>query len=745
MFTVPSKPYKKLSRNHERTVKDPAPRTALEEGLPLYELNELALLESYNKANYRPSNYVHKWWARRPGSVFRMITLAALSPPGTGLWKEYYRPQDFKGKVVFDPFMGGGTTLIEARRMGCRVIGSDINPVAWFIVKKAIEKVDLEKLDQAMDQIDRRVAPALSPMYTTLCSVCSSRSPVMFYLWVKVANCSSCGAEMHLNSSPVVRYNSEKQGVILCPHCKLVFEGHVGKTICPQCKKEFDSREEIARKGKVTCLSCGKRNVIAELIRHRSEPLPDELFCIAYRCRRHRQRFKAPDEHDMESYNRAVAEYDKRRDELLQPLQEIPDGLKTGDLLTYKYHHWNELFNPRQIVALDVILRAVMDIGDWNVREFMLTVFSSSLEFYSMFCGYKGGHVRRPGAVRHTFAHHAFVYPLEPLENNIWGEERDSGTFKYLFRNRLFRAKEFGQAPVERRIYDGKVGEIVAIPGESATASVAEVLSEFLKGEADALVMCRDSAAFKLPEGSVDVVITDPPYFDNVQYSELSDFFYVWLRLALEKHYPQFAPELVGKSKEVVGNVVAEKHPEFFEEGLASVFRRAHKSLKNDGLLVFTFHHKETNAWIYTLRAILKSGFFVAKTYPVHSEMRVSVHIVGQEAVTYDTVIVCKKREDTAIASWEELLPLVRRESEEVLRIFDGTEFYKINKEVVVFGKCMEQYSKHYPNVFSAKEKVSPEEAIRSTIPIVEELESKLALRPPAGRRIKRIDDFGSN
>src|SRR5262245_49935450 len=115
-----------------------APRRAIEKDFPYPELSRVAEAESWRKELNRPLSHVHKWWAQRLGSVFRGLILGAAGPAGEDVWKAFYRPTQFKDLIVYDPFMGSGTTLVEARKLGCRAIGRDINPVAYFLVRNAL-------------------------------------------------------------------------------------------------------------------------------------------------------------------------------------------------------------------------------------------------------------------------------------------------------------------------------------------------------------------------------------------------------------------------------------------------------------------------------------------------------------------------------------------------------------------------------------------------------------------------------
>lgn len=128
----------------------------IEKDLPIEKLNPVAMSEGNSK---KPVYQIHKWWARRLGSVFRMIVLAAFGRQDESeadIWHRFCNGVDLGGKIVLDPFMGGGTTVVEALRLGCRVIGVDINPVAWFVTKKVADLVQLVGADVRAGRADLR-------------------------------------------------------------------------------------------------------------------------------------------------------------------------------------------------------------------------------------------------------------------------------------------------------------------------------------------------------------------------------------------------------------------------------------------------------------------------------------------------------------------------------------------------------------------------------------------------------------
>jgi putative DNA methylase len=143
-------------------------RTAIEEpSFPFEHLSEIAELESWRKEINRPIYHIHKWWAQRLGSVFRAILITAFSPPNTDILTAFYTRRMPSNKVIFDPFMGSGTTIGEAIKLGFRVIGQDINAVSHFLVKNALAAHSRSKVLQEIEAMEADTAPKLRPFYQT--------------------------------------------------------------------------------------------------------------------------------------------------------------------------------------------------------------------------------------------------------------------------------------------------------------------------------------------------------------------------------------------------------------------------------------------------------------------------------------------------------------------------------------------------------------------------------------------------
>ncbi|HUT59379.1 MAG TPA: DNA methyltransferase, partial [Phycisphaerae bacterium] len=185
---------------------------AIEDSFPIVEINRLAVPE---RNAFKPIYQMHKWFARRASCVFRAILLGCMKPlpvdkdgkptkSGAELimeefYKDHTKDPDTNGKTILDPFMGGGTTVVEALRLGCKVIGIDLNPVAWFIVKCETTPVDLKELEKAFDRLASRIVPwsgkplreTLLDLYKTTCPCCGNAdADIIYAFWVKSAICT---------------------------------------------------------------------------------------------------------------------------------------------------------------------------------------------------------------------------------------------------------------------------------------------------------------------------------------------------------------------------------------------------------------------------------------------------------------------------------------------------------------------------------------------------------------------------
>src|SRR6266581_2752318 len=169
---------------------------SIEQNYSIRFIASLALREKQIQQNYRPIIAVHKWFARRPFSLFRGLLLSEFG--SRPVEEAYYQSHNFQGVTVADPFMGGGTPLLEANRIGCNVIGLDINPMAAWIVGEEISALDLNAYLKESESLLAHLALILGDLYRTRCHITDGYADVKYFLWVKTEHCENCREEFDL-------------------------------------------------------------------------------------------------------------------------------------------------------------------------------------------------------------------------------------------------------------------------------------------------------------------------------------------------------------------------------------------------------------------------------------------------------------------------------------------------------------------------------------------------------------------
>jgi putative DNA methylase len=359
--------YGEIGKKAGEEVNPPHTTLNIEQSFPIHEVNKLASVESYRPDIYRPVNHVHKWWARRLGSVFRAISLATFLPPGEDVWSHYYEKTTFDGKIVLDPFMGSGTTLMETLRLNCQVVGVDINPVAWFSVKKGIEPVSPAALASDFQQIANQVAKPIQDLFHTQCPHCQRNADIAYTLWVKLAPCATCGEITALHTSYTFRRSRQGKHYILCPLCDHLFATTELKAYerCPACGHTFDpKRGPSPGRSETFVCACGARQKILDAVQRKGGPLDYKMYAILYICPVHGRGFKQPTDADLAHFQRTSVQFERSRDNLLIPNQMIPPGEKTDVLIAHGYRRWAELYSPRQLLALSWVLEAIRSLPD---------------------------------------------------------------------------------------------------------------------------------------------------------------------------------------------------------------------------------------------------------------------------------------------------------------------------------------------------------------------------------------------
>ncbi|MBI5572510.1 MAG: DNA methylase [Desulfomonile tiedjei] len=634
-FMQPSRKDRPSARNEEQL-------HSIEDRFDTTFVAALASKEKQIQQSYRPVIGIHKWFARRPGTVFRNLLLAEFNGEES-LHRDYWRSHQFEG-VIADPFMGGGTPIFEANRLGFSVVGADINPMAFWIVRQSLAPLDLVRFRRSAEAVIHDVEQELQDLFNTTCTECGTKATAKYFLWVKTQTCPSCGGENDLFPgyllAEAVRH---PRHVVVCHHCGSLneFDHQPRKDHpepCSKCNKDVYI-DGPAKKNRVACSSCGQ--VFSYPAKEPYGPPKHRMWAIEYHCEHckpgHRGRFfKTPDVDDLRRYRDAEQRFREVAPQLPIPEDAIPEGDETNRLHRWGYRHFRDMFNDRQLLGLGLLLRRISQVGDSSARHALLTVFSDFLRYQNMLGRYDTYALK----CQDIFSVHGFPVGLVQCENNLLGIPRvGSGAFRH-FLEKYRRAKEYCQHPFETR-YKGTRKQIVPIEGERLEA---HLVSRFPRaGRREAWINCSSAETVPLPVNSLDGVFTDPPYFDNVQYAELMDFCYVWLRTALADEVSAFQAPTTRTPAELTGNESMGRGLEHFTAGLSSVFQHYAAALKAGAPFVFTFHHNDPQAYVPIVVAILDAGLDCTATLPAPAEMGASLHIARTKSSVLDSIFVCRR------------------------------------------------------------------------------------------------------
>ncbi len=844
------------------------PKTCLEVDFPILPVNQVAIIEG-NAG--KPIYQMSKWWARRRSSVFRSMLIAAAtkapedkSHAAKLVWDNYYANHQKKGAFkhlkVADIFMGGGTTLVEGSRLGMQMVGNDLNPVAWFVVKQELANVDLELVKKLLADIEAEVKPQIMPYYycdgpegekgswTHLpskkempadfdpmasprderkdyryegpeiiytfwakhgpCQVtgCGHRTPIMTspVMAVKTISvkhwehsCSKCGSEFHVEENaarmapdvPLYVAPGEypfsmldrKKGVV-CPHCGHTAIVNLGKgknkkvelsllvhpqwlagspkqdansqpyggsaqddvaattrwdrerasrirllevrgvlpeeVTCPETKVTFKTQVgTVPKRSNYACAACGTVQDVLTTIKATGKTGPMAAYAVqGYAPKRYEagkpyngRFFAAFDSSHAKQHDAALSEWEERKDGDLKdywPRSAVPYGFMTGmangDIREgHGFTHWWTMFNPRQLLVHTQLLKAIINIGnyDWQVREFVLGAFQQYLRNQSLFTLWNvQGDKLEP-----QFANNNYHPKSTVVENCV---------FPALGRGNWASSSE---GIVEGRDWAIKPWEAVSI---EALTRRDPVLAEQLSGKSEkvfpgdpvldvAVHQGSSTDLAQLETGSLDLVITDPPFGGLLHYSELADFFYVWLRLVLKDKYPAiFSSEYTPKSLEAVANRAREpEDPDgFYQRLLTQCWREAHRLLKPSGILAFTFHHSEDEPWVAVLESLFDAGYYLEATYPIRSDETKGEGEFGSKTIEYDIIHVCRKRtEEPKPVSWGRMRREVMadvRQLQGMLENHAKEGLPAADIQVIRRGKALEYFSRHYGKVY---------------------------------------------
>lgn len=677
-------------------------RKLIEVALPLEAINRESARENYiYKGN--PSG-IHKWWAQRPLAACRAVLFAQLVDDPSAHPDRFPTEEDqaeerrrlfdlieklvvwenttdeallkrahaeiaacFDGKppAILDPFAGGGSIPLEAQRLGLEAHASDINPIAVLINKALIEippkfagrppvfpgaaeerlgdwpratglAEDVRRYGQWMrDEAEQRIGH----LYPKAKLPDGTGANVIAWIWARTVTCPNpaCGIQMPLVRSWWLGKKKGKEAYVVPQVGNSRIEFTIGHDPAQAPTKDNDGT--VTRNGAV-CVACGSAAPLAYVREQgKAKRISAQLMAIAAEGRRRREYVAPTPEHEQ------AADVPIPDD---IPDTELPEAALGFRVQGYGMTRHADLFTPRQLTALTSLSHLIEEVRE-TVRSDALAVGLAA-----------GDALEAGGSAAVAYGDAVSTYLAMAISKYTdygcslvpWyaGEDRPSHLFAKQTLSMLWDYTELSP---------------IATVGGTISASiriVADAIPNLPVIAAGSSVTQGDAANV---ESGLAIVATDPPYYDNVGYADLADFFYVWLRKSLASVHPQlFATVLTPKTQELVadpirhgGKTEAEK---FFEQGFGRVFGRLRRAAVNQAPIVifYAFKQSETgpdgahsSGWEKLLAGTLAAGWSVVATWPIRTERSNRTRGIRSNALASSVVLACRPRPDGAPAT----------------------------------------------------------------------------------------------
>ncbi len=738
----------------------------IERWLPIAALGIESVRERTPMTPFPAPNRLHVWWARRPLVASRAAVLASLLPvdadrkkflhmlgihgdpvaakrkidiakrTGERIDNPYGYARGFNytpdsedatwlkgqikdGAVVLDPTAGGASIPFESLRIGLVTIANDLNPVAALVMKATAEWPSVHAAD-LMEPFESLVSQWRTGLENRLLSLFSQRdAPERYdltYLWARTVTCPNCDGLVPL--SPNWRLAPGGIGIRLKPELASG-PGSDGR-VCrfEIVEKAQDQSPGTVSRGDGECpyADCG-RVIDGDEIKRQAQAgrMGEQLYAVVYKQRietvlksgrRGKDKwvrgYRAPRPEDDNSAD-IVARLAEKLPEWealdMVPSERFPELSNDDRPIQYGMPLWRDLFSPRQLLCHGTSVEVFREMLEADRAKDELTEVRCAAYGYlalslDKLCDYNSRmsvwHSNRE-VMAHTFTQHDFSFkwsyaemaPLIVGAGYDWAIKQTAKCIKELVA--LVRPDGEGDMVAEMH------GAECAPPPITITCKPGDSLDH-------------------IADNSIDAVVMDPPYYDNVMYAELSDFFYVWLKRTAGHVFPDlFRRNLTDKDNEAVANPVrfrGEKGVKAragrdYQERMASIFNECRRVLKVDGIMTLMFTHKATGAWDALTSGLMQAGFVISASWPINTEAEGSLHIRNKAAANSTIFLVCRPRpqrddRDEAIY-WEDVEPQVAEAVRERIDEFQQAGITGVDLFLASFGPALEKFSLHWP------------------------------------------------
>lgn len=720
-------------------------RRLIEDSLPLEIISE----QSAREKNIRQGHIstLHIWWARRPLAAMRAAIFASLIPaPKDEQERDHLhkligdivswdsvkngnnsRIEEARALIlkhypdapprILDPFMGGGSTGLEALRLGAEAHGVELNPVAYLIQlctlvypqkygqpkimyagsepepaqieipgMEALKKPEQMALDMSTGEpITIKNPLAADVRKWGMWVLEEARKEIgnlyedpeaqttVAYLWARTAKCPNpqCGAEMPMVRQWWLAKTARKKAAIRMNVDKVA--RRISFSVAEGADIDFDPDKGTMREGSIICPVCGQIPSETHLMDEgKAGRLGATMMAVVTEGTGNGKVYRSVLPSDYAKYDLAqhmlkqiFAEQPEW--ELLEPIDPTrpsPNARGLSAITRYGITQWGQMFNTRQMTSLITFaskIRTVKDVceGDEGYVSAIVTYLALIFD--------------RMANQANTFSR--------------WDNTRDNIQGVYA-RQAIGMIWDYA----ESNPFSGSTGDWL-----TALNWVQLVIEHAAKASAEPALLYRGDAT-RLPhsETLLDAVITDPPYYDSVPYADLSDFFYIWLKRNLSQIYPQlFVTPLTPKSPEIIEHARnGNEARQFYESQMTKAFSEAHRVLKPEGIFVVVFAHKSTAAWETLINSLLSAGLVVSASWPLHTEMGSRLVAQGNAALASSIFIVCRKRQAQEDGFFDDVRREMTARIKERLDFFwsegiRGADFFisAIGPAVEVFGR----------------------------------------------------------
>lgn len=590
---------KRTCRIRDRRLKNRRHTTSILSKVDWKNVEQTVIHEQRNRERHAPVISVYRWWARRPHALMGSILDAAVKVKGG------------EPPVVSDPFSGGGTVAVESARRGIPVYAQDLFPWPTNGLAVSLSKTSPQQFKDLSADLLKSLDPLRSSFQRP------DGQELTHVLRVRVGACPRCTQDVYLFPNPLIslasRGTKEERALFGCRSCGNVTQGSKTDqmTACPACKSTFSAIE--IKHGHISCPHCNHVGRAMDFGKGKSAWQPVAVQEVVMVDGRRRAMLRCPKAGDPLGSPLASLSFPELR-------KPIPDGIETHRLLEAGFKTWGDLYTDRQAAVLLSALRWIEDVdAPAACKDRLALAVIGAAEMPAYLSRWDRNYLKvYEGIANHRYAHTTLVVESNPLASI------GRGTLPHRLAS-AHKALEW----------------ILAEGGPEVKTTCLKPTARRLKPESGVIIATGSSIRQRLKDGVVDLVLTDPPYFDDVQYGELARLLHFWL--AMYKEIPE-----IDERQEAVPNRSRGNDTDFYVRTIGKCLGESNRTLAPRGKLILTFHNKKMVAWKALCRALHDAGFMIRAAAAVRVENDADHTKRQGRGLLHDLVLECERKEGNA-------------------------------------------------------------------------------------------------